>query len=82
MSVFPNPSLSEATVTYRVLDRPAPVSITITDLMGRTVRTFDNGTQGVGIQRFELNSSSIAAGTYLIKVQVGDKASTRKVVLL
>ena len=82
MSVFPNPSLSQATVTYRVLDRPATVSIILTDLMGRTVRTFDNGTQGVGIQRFELNSSSIAAGTYLIKVQVGDKASTRKVVLL
>lgn len=82
MSVFPNPSLSQATVTYRVLGSPAPVFITLTDLMGRTVRTYDNGTQGVGIQRFGLDNASIAAGTYLIKVQVGDKASTRKVVLL
>ena len=82
MSVFPNPALSQAMVTYRVLDRAAAVSITLTDLMGRTVKTVDGGIQAPGIQRFELNSSELAAGTYLVKVQVGDKASTRKVVLL
>ncbi len=82
MSVFPNPALSQAMVTYRVLDRAAAVSITLTDLMGRTVKTVDAGLQSPGIQRFELNNSEFAAGTYLVKVQVGDKASTRKVVLL
>jgi len=82
MSVFPNPSLSQATVTYRVLGHSAPVAITLTDLMGRTVQTYDNGIQAAGIQRFELNNAGLAAGTYLVKVQVGDKASTRKVVLL
>lgn len=82
MSVFPNPSLSQAVVTYRVLDHPAAVTLTLTDLMGRTVKSFDNGVQAAGIQRFELNNSDVASGTYLVKVQVGDKVSTRKVVLL
>lgn len=82
MSIAPNPSLGQATVSYRVLDRAAAVRVTLTDLMGRTVKTTDAGIQAPGIQQFELNSTGIAAGTYLVKVQVGDKASTRKVVLL
>ena len=82
MSVFPNPSLSQATITYRVLDKAANVTVTISDLMGRSVRTLSNGLQGVGIQTMTLNNNDLATGTYLVKVQVGDKTSTRKVTLL
>lgn len=82
MSVFPNPSNSRATVTYRVLGGAENVNVVLTDLMGRTVRTLQNGKQAEGFKDIELNSSTIAAGTYLVRVQVGDKVATRKVVLL
>ena len=82
MTVFPNPSLGQTTVNYRVLASATPVAITVTDLMGRVVKNFDNGLQSAGTQNFTLNTTDLAAGTYLVKVQAGDKASTRKVVLL
>ena len=82
MSVFPNPSNSQATVTYRVLNGSEYVNVVLTDLMGRTVSTLQDGKQAAGFQNIRLNSSTIAAGTYMVRVQVGDKVATRKVVLL
>ena len=82
MSVFPNPSNSQATVTYRVLNGSEYVNVVLTDLMGRTVSTLQDGKQAAGFQNIALKSSTIAAGTYMVRVQVGDKVATRKVVLL
>ena len=82
MSVFPNPSNSQATVTYRVLNGSEYVNVVLTDLMGRTVSTLQDGKQAAGFQNISLKSSTIAAGTYMVRVQVGDKVATRKVVLL
>ena len=82
MSVFPNPSNSQATVTYRVLNGSEYVNVVLTDLMGRTVSTLQDGKQAAGFQNIALKSVTIAAGTYMVRVQVGDKVATRKVVLL
>lgn len=82
MSVFPNPSNSQATVTYRVLNGSEYVNVVLTDLMGRTVSILQDGKQAAGFQNIPLKSATIAAGTYMVRVQVGDKVATRKVVLL
>ncbi|MCC2545306.1 T9SS type A sorting domain-containing protein [Hymenobacter sp. BT175] len=82
MSVFPNPASGGATVTYQVANKSQHVEVTLTDLMGRTVRTLQNGTQAAGFQNLKLDGSSVTAGTYLVKVQVGDMVATRKVTLL
>ena len=82
VGVFPNPSNSQATVSYQVLGRAQQVTVALTDLMGRTVRTLHSGIQNAGIQNVSLDNSNLAAGTYLVKVNVGEKVATRKVVLL
>ncbi|WBA42556.1 T9SS type A sorting domain-containing protein [Hymenobacter canadensis] len=82
MSVFPNPAAGEATVSYQVLNKSQNVNIVLTDLMGRTVRTLRNGNMAAGAQRETVSTQDVAAGTYLVKVQVGDMLATRKVVLL
>jgi Secretion system C-terminal sorting domain len=82
MDVFPNPSAGTTTVAYQVLNRSQEVSIELTDLAGRTVRTLRKGTMPAGAQRETVKTEDIAAGTYLVKVQVGDMLATRKVVLL
>lgn len=82
MSVFPNPTAGEATVSYRVLDKSQKVDIVLTDLMGRTIRVVHSGTVSVGTHREKLDTQNVAAGTYLLKTQVGEKIATRKVVLL
>lgn len=81
LTVYPNPTSNEATVAYRVLT-PQPVRIVLTDLLGRQLRVLENGVKAAGIQTARLSTADVAAGTYLVRVQVGDKVATRKVVLL
>jgi len=78
LSMYPNPATGTATVAYQVADRAAHVSIVLTDLVGRTVRTLENGLKPVGPQTAAVDASALAAGTYLMRVQVGDKVSTSK----
>jgi hypothetical protein len=82
MNVFPNPAAGEATISYQVLSKSQNVNIVLTDLMGRTVRTLRSGSMAAGAQRETVSTQDVAAGTYLVKVQVGDMTATRKVVLL
>ena len=82
MSVFPNPASSSATVVYNVRNSAEQVNVVLTDLLGRQVRVLTNGLVRAGIQSLPLSTADVAAGTYLVRVQVGDKVATRKVVLL
>ena len=78
MSVFPNPSEGTSTVTYQVKDAPQQVSIRVTDLLGRSVRTFFDAKQTPGLHDLNIAANDLSRGTYLVQVQVGDKVATRR----
>lgn len=82
LSVYPNPVQGDATVSYRVQNAQQAVNIELLDLMGRRVSTVFAGQQGAGVQSQKLQSGQVAAGTYLVKVQVGEQVATHKVTLL
>jgi hypothetical protein len=82
LSVYPNPVRGASTVSYRVTERASNVNIVLTDLMGRTVRTVENSLKQVGSQTASVDVDALAAGTYLMRVQVGDKVSTSKMAVL
>jgi len=82
LDVYPNPVQGASTVTYQVTERASNVNIVLTDLLGRTVRTLENSIKQVGTQTAAVNAAALAAGTYLVRVQVGDKVSTSKVSVL
>jgi hypothetical protein len=82
LNVYPNPAQGVTTVSYNVGSQADNVNIVLTDLLGRPVRTLENGRQAAGLQTKTVSTASVAAGTYLVRVQVGDKVSTSKVVLL
>jgi hypothetical protein len=82
LGVYPNPVRGASTVTYQVAERASIVHIVLTDLLGRTVRTVENGLKPVGTQTASVDAGALAAGTYLMRVQVGDKVSTSKVSVL
>lgn len=82
LQVYPNPATSVATLEYNVGSRADNVDIMLTDLLGRNVQSLVKGLQPAGKQTASVSTASVAAGTYLVRVQVGDKVSTRKVVLL
>ncbi|GAA3996252.1 hypothetical protein GCM10022408_03550 [Hymenobacter fastidiosus] len=82
MSVFPNPAAGSATVAYRVVGGAENVQIALTDLTGRTVRVLAAGVKGAGTQSVKVSTADVAAGTYMVRVQVGEKVAVRRVVLL
>lgn len=78
MSVFPNPSAGESTITYQVKDAAQPVAVRVTDLLGRDVRTLLDAKQSVGLHNLSVATGDLSRGTYLVRVQVGDKVATRR----
>lgn len=82
LNVYPNPVADNARVAYTVTEQASPVSIVLTDLLGRTLSVLENGVKPVGSQSAAFNKAALPAGTYLVRVQVGEKVSTSKVVVL
>ena len=82
LNVFPNPSQGQAAiVSYRVLDRAQPVAVRVMDLLGRQVKTLLDQAQNVGTHNLAVPAGTLAAGTYLVQVRVGDKTATSKLVV-
>ncbi|UYZ64003.1 T9SS type A sorting domain-containing protein [Hymenobacter weizhouensis] len=79
LSVFPNPAQGETTLAYQVAGSAQPVTVRVTDLLGRPVRTLLNAvTQRAGFHTLALPATDLAAGAYLVQVQVGTKTATRR----
>ncbi|MBF9222649.1 T9SS type A sorting domain-containing protein [Hymenobacter ruricola] len=78
LSVFPNPGRGESTVSYQVLGGPQAVAVRLTDLLGREVQTLLNAKQNSGFHDLKVDTNGLAAGIYLVKVDVGDKVATRR----
>lgn len=78
MSVFPNPSEGTSTVSYQVQGATEAVSVRVTDLLGREVRTLLDAKQAPGFHDLNVATGDLSRGTYLVKVQVGDKVATRR----
>ena len=66
-SVYPNPFNSSATVILTV-DRPVPLTLTVADLLGRTVRRIDYGTCAAGEHRLWLNLDGLSSGMYFVRI--------------
>jgi len=79
-SIAPNPASGPVTITYR-LARPGPASITVYDLLGRTVATFDQGVRPAGrhvvVWEPSTEGGTPAAGTYVARLRTEQGVSAR-----
>ena len=77
--VYPNPTqAATATVAYTVPAGRQSVSLEVYNALGQRVRTLA-ATEQSGAQQFPLGS--LPAGSYLVKLQVGEQLTSRKVVV-
>lgn len=74
--VYPNPA-REAKVIYTVSGRQ-DVALEVVNLLGQRVRTLSAAKQA-GPQQYKL--SDLRAGTYLVKLRVGDQLTSQKLVI-
>ncbi len=81
LNAYPNPANNSTTITYS-LNKSGNVNIVITDIMGRTVKTMEQGSQVAGTSyNVNLNTSDLANGTYFYTLSVDGERQTKKFVV-
>lgn len=86
MDVFPNPSNNHATISYTVT-KPADVTCSIYDAMGRKVITLTSGYHAEGSYTHCWNGiddkhQMVESGVYFVRATTPDGESQQKLVLL
>jgi hypothetical protein len=83
---YPNPFNPTTQIRYD-LPEDAMVSITIYDLMGRSIKSLVNSQQSAGYRSIQWNATNnlgepVSAGMYIYMIQAGEFRQTKKMVLL
>lgn len=79
-NVFPNPFSSTATIQFNI-NETEEVVLTVTNLLGETVKLDNMGTLGAGAYNTQLSGSELTAGIYFVNLKVGEELKTTKLVL-
>jgi hypothetical protein len=79
-SVFPNPATDNCYVTFK-MEGAATVEMELTDISGRTVKTFGKEMALPGNNSRLLDLTGIAPGSYMINIISGDSGLSRKIVV-
>lgn len=77
---YPNPSIHSTQFVLR-LEQAADVSVTVTNLIGQTIKYQDMGRMNSGNNLITLDISSLTGGIYFYSVQVKDQKVTHKMVV-
>lgn len=77
--VYPNPANNNMSVAFN-LNSATSTTVTITDLMGRTVETINPGTIAAGSYSFNFDLSEVASGVYFANVITENGTVTKKFV--
>jgi hypothetical protein len=51
------------------VDRPIPLTLSVTDALGRTVQRIEGGICAAGEHRLPLNLAGLSSGAYFIRVE-------------
>lgn len=79
-SIYPNPGDGNSTVAYSLTEE-ANVLIDVYDVSGRLVSSQNKGSQAAGNYNTPVSEATLAPGTYMIQMTIGDRVSTRKYVV-
>jgi len=78
---YPNPFNPSTSIQYAVPENQF-VSLKVYDLLGKEVATLVNEEQQAGYYSIDFNSSNLATGMYIYKIQAGNFIETKKMILL
>lgn len=77
---FPNPFNPVTTLSFTLAAR-ALVSLTIYDILGRTVQTLAEGTMDAGVHSLQWNAARFPSGVYFYRLRTGGFQQTRTMLL-
>jgi hypothetical protein len=76
-----NATSAEGTVSY-ILPHPAPLSLTLYDLLGRKIALLEEGYHPAGTGSARLDHLHLPTGIYLLRLEAGGEVAVGKVVIL
>lgn len=79
IKVFPNPIRDKGILQYG-LKEASSVEITLTDVLGRTIKVIEKQVKEKGNYTAEINTSYLPAGIYFCKILIGKQAKVFKIV--
>jgi hypothetical protein len=79
LNVFPNPFNDQTTVALSV-NAASSVSIELYNMEGQLITNIYNGDCLPGLHKFDMNSTGIAAGVYMMKVKIDDEVKVIRLV--
>ncbi len=79
---FPNPFNPSTKIKYSVPTTGEKVTLKVYNILGNEVATLVNEQQSAGVHSVDFNPAGLASGTYIYKLQAGDKVETRKMIYL
>lgn len=83
MNVYPNPYRDLVNIKY-TLENPSAVNLSVYDLNGRLVKVLVDSNEDAGerIHNFSAKEMGLAAGAYLVKLNVNGEVTTQKILEL
>jgi hypothetical protein len=78
---YPNPFNPSTTIQYSIKERTS-VELVLYDILGREVEVLVNEEQDAGQYKINLNAGGLASGVYFYKIQAGEYAEVKKMILL
>jgi len=76
--VYPNPATGNLNIEFH-LSQNNEVNITLSDIVGKVIYQNNNKTATAGTMKYNINTSAMNAGMYLLSVQAGNETYTQKV---
>ena len=78
---YPNPFNPSTKIEYNILQK-SNVKITVFDMLGKVVTTFNKPQQDPGKNFVIFDARNLASGVYYYKIQAGDFTDTKKMLLM
>ncbi len=78
---YPNPFNPSTSISF-ALGEPGDVSMTVYDLLGRTVQTLVRGFVEAGEHRVEFRADGLATGVYVCRLRRGSAVAVRQMVVM
>ncbi len=80
-NLYPNPTNKENVTLSLELEKNSTLKIELLNKLGQHVNTIYNGNSSVGINKFEINTSSLSAGIYFVNTTINGNTATKKLVV-
>lgn len=81
LQVTPQPVTKQADVRFTLPDAQF-CTVTVTDMIGRTISTIHNGVLQAGAHTLQLDGASIPDGSYFVTLKAGDNIMTYKITVI